>query len=136
MKKCVSSTYCCTTNRIILVELVDNHSKGLLKGCTEFTFCFLLLKVITESFSAYHSFTSFGDQPNFQDRYKFPDKACTYKIASGGWALYSEPDFKGKVMYQWSSKSPVKKLVSHNPVTIKTQSPGDLFTKTHISCGY
>jgi len=53
----------------------------------------------------YHSFTSFGDQPNFQDRYKFPDKACTYKIASGGWALYSEPDFKGKVMYQWSSDS-------------------------------
>jgi len=53
----------------------------------------------------HHTFSTYGDQPNFQDRYKFPTKASTYKVASGGWALYSEPDFKGKVMYHYGNET-------------------------------
>ena len=54
-------------------------------------------------FSAHYNFTLYGDQPEFS-MYKFPGRATTYKVNSGGWALYSEPHFQGKVMYHFGSK--------------------------------
>jgi len=50
------------------------------------------------------TFYTYGDQANFE-RYKFPAKAATYKVTGGGWALYSEPDFKGKVMYHFGNET-------------------------------
>ena len=47
--------------------------------------------------------TTFGDQPEFFDS-KFPNRASTYRVNSGGWALYTEPFFKGKVMFHYGSK--------------------------------
>ncbi len=45
----------------------------------------------------------YGDEAEFS-MYKFPLRASTYKVISGGWALYSEQDFKGKIMYHFGSK--------------------------------
>ena len=50
-----------------------------------------------------YNFTLYGDQPEFF-MYKFPERATTYKVNSGGWALYTEPNFQGKVMYHLGSK--------------------------------
>ena len=60
-------------------------------------------------FSAHYNFTLYGDQPEFS-MYKFPERATTYKVNSGGWALYSEPDFQGKVMYHFGNE-----LLSNDP---------------------
>ena len=54
-------------------------------------------------FTAHFTFYTYGDQSNF-DRYKFPAKASTYKVTGGGWAMYAEADFKGKVMYHFGSE--------------------------------
>ena len=54
-------------------------------------------------FPAHYNFTIYGDQAEFS-MYKFPERAHTYKVNSGGWALYSEPHFQGKVMYQFGSE--------------------------------
>ena len=54
-------------------------------------------------FLADYNFTLYGDQPEFF-MYKFPERATTYKVNSGGWALYTEPNFQGKVMYHLGSK--------------------------------
>ena len=53
--------------------------------------------------TGHYNFTVYGDQPEFS-MYKFPEKGTTYKVNSGGWALYAEKDFQGKVMYHWGSK--------------------------------
>ena len=50
-----------------------------------------------------YNFNLYGDQPEFF-MYKFPERATTYKVNSGGWALYSEPKFQGKVMYHFGSR--------------------------------
>ena len=60
------------------------------------------LKLIIVSLADYN-FTLYGDQPEFF-MYKFPERATTYKVNSGGWALYTEPNFQGKVMYHLGSK--------------------------------
>ena len=54
-------------------------------------------------FSGHYNFTVYGDQSEFF-MYKFPEKGTTYKVNSGGWALYAEKDFQGKVMYHFGSK--------------------------------
>ncbi len=54
-------------------------------------------------FVAHYSATLFGDEYDFE-LHNFPEKATTTKVCSGGWALYSEPDFKGKVLYQMGSE--------------------------------
>ena len=51
-----------------------------------------------------YNVTVFGDESEFGIRYTFPEKAVTGKVCSGAWAIYSEPDFKGKVLYQVGSK--------------------------------
>lgn len=56
-----------------------------------------------------YNFTLYGDQPEFF-MYKFPERATTYKVNSGGWALYSEPNFQGKVMYHLGND-----LLSNDP---------------------
>jgi hypothetical protein len=45
--------------------------------------------------SDHYSTTVFGDEAEFH-MYNFPARAISSKVASGGWALYSEPHFKGK----------------------------------------
>ena len=45
----------------------------------------------------HYNFTLYGDQPEFS-MYKFPERATTYKINSGGWALYTEPHFQGELL--------------------------------------
>lgn len=57
----------------------------------------------------HYNFTLYGDQPEFS-MYKFPERATTYKINSGGWAMYSEPHFQGKVMYHFGNE-----LLSNDP---------------------
>ena len=52
-----------------------------------------------------YNVTVFGDESEFDLRYTFPEKAVTGKVCSGAWAIYSEPDFKGKVLYQVGSES-------------------------------
>jgi hypothetical protein len=62
----------------------------------------IILNLIIFSLADYN-FTLYGDQPEFF-MYKFPERATTYKVNSGGWALYTEPNFQGKVMYHLGSK--------------------------------
>ena len=52
---------------------------------------------------AHYLLNAFGDLPDFSN-FKFPAKASTYKVVSGGWVLYSEPKYQGKVMYHFGSK--------------------------------
>lgn len=46
----------------------------------------------------------FGDEPDFS-MYNFAEKGTTAKVSSGGWALYSEPNYKGKVSYLFPNDS-------------------------------
>lgn len=62
-----------------------------------------------ENMLPHYNFTLYGDQPEFS-MYKFPSRASTYKVNSGGWALYSEPQFTGKVMYHFGNE-----LLSNDP---------------------
>ena len=62
-----------------------------------------LTKQFYSYFTAHYNFSLYGDQAEFS-MYKFPERSTTYKVNSGGWALYSEPHFQGKVMYQFGSK--------------------------------
>ena len=39
--------------------------------------------------------TLYGDTPNF-DFCNFPSRGSTYKIGSGGWVVYTEPNYQGK----------------------------------------
>ena len=59
--------------------------------------------VPTGLFSADYRFTLYNDVAEFS-MFKFPLRASTYKVISGGWALYSEPNFQGKVMFQFGSE--------------------------------
>ena len=52
----------------------------------------------------------FDDIRNF-DNFNFPSRGSTYKIVSGGWILYSEPNFEGKVVVHLPGK---KKIVDKN----------------------
>jgi len=52
----------------------------------------------------------FDDIRNF-DNFNFPSRGSTYKIVSGGWILYSEPNFEGKVLVHLPGK---KKIVDKN----------------------
>lgn len=49
--------------------------------------------------SAHYTTTVFGDEAEFS-MYNFPVKGTTSKAASGIWAIYSEPHYQGKVLYQ------------------------------------
>jgi len=42
--------------------------------------------------------TFYDDVPNF-DQYSFPIRGSSYKIVSGGWVLYSEPNYQGKIIF-------------------------------------
>ena len=55
------------------------------------------------SFVANYDVKAYGDEAEFS-RYNFPSKGTTMKAPSGGWAIYSEPNFQGKVLYQIGSK--------------------------------
>ena len=41
--------------------------------------------------------TLYEDTANF-DLSNFPSRGSTYKVGSGGWLLYSEPNYQGKVV--------------------------------------
>ena len=58
---------------------------------------------LAHGISADYRFTLYGDVPEFS-MYKFLSRASTYKVISGGWALYGEPNFQGKVMFQFGSE--------------------------------
>ena len=53
---------------------------------------------------------AYGDEAEFS-RYNFPSKGTTVKAPSGGWVIYSEPNFQGKVLYQIGSKFAIIKLM-------------------------
>eukprot|EP00096_Caligus_rogercresseyi_P009950 TRINITY_DN3493_c0_g1_i2.p1 TRINITY_DN3493_c0_g1~~TRINITY_DN3493_c0_g1_i2.p1 ORF type:complete len:659 (-),score=140.46 TRINITY_DN3493_c0_g1_i2:136-2112(-) len=59
-----------------------------------------------------------GDTPNFK-AYSFPPKAASYKVNRGAWAIYSEANFEGKVMYQVNgegfSNDPLQKVHPWKP---------------------
>lgn len=63
---------------------------------------FLTIKVHL-CITANYAVRVFGDEPDFS-MYNFAEKGTTAKVSSGGWALYSEPNYKGKVSYLFPSK--------------------------------
>ncbi len=58
---------------------------------------------IYEDINPVYNVAVYGDEAEFGHRYNFPDKATTSKVSSGAWAIYSEPNFKGKLLYQIGS---------------------------------
>ena len=47
--------------------------------------------------------TLYGDSKNF-DLCNFPSRGSTYKIGSGGWVVYAEPNFQGKFVVHLPGK--------------------------------
>ena len=78
--------------------------------------------------TADYCFTLYNDVPEFSN-YKFPSRASTYKVISGGWALYSEPDFQGKVMYQFGSESAFLIIIMNTFVSISGQKGKNVFNE-------
>merc|ERR1712110_67245 len=50
----------------------------------------------------HYTLTTMGDLPEFFEC-KFPSRASAYRVNCGGWALYSEPFYKGKVMFHFGN---------------------------------
>ena len=100
-------------------------------------YCVLDLLCVTRNFyfSADYRFTLYGDVPEFS-MYKFPSRASTYKVISGGWALYSEPDFQGKIMYHFGSKilSWTRDLVRRGYLWVTSQINLKLTPSPPFSC--
>ena len=69
----------------------------------------------------------FGDEPDFS-LYNFTEKAMTAKVMSGGWAIYTEPNFKGKVLYQLGSKlKDANRRLRKSSVSFRRSSFGLIF---------
>ncbi|XP_071746135.1 uncharacterized protein [Lepeophtheirus salmonis] len=47
-----------------------------------------------------HTYIALNRDTSSFSSYSFPLKAATYKVNKGGWAIYSDPNYEGKVMYQ------------------------------------
>ena len=73
------------------------------------------------------STTLYDDTPNFELS-NFPSRGSSYHVISGGWVLYSEPNYQGKILihfagnFSWhamscqSSLSSSGECISNDPV--------------------
>jgi len=59
--------------------------------------------------------TLYDDLPNF-DLFNFPSRGSSYKVVSGGWVLYSEPNYQGKATYQFGDE-----CLSNDPPNAKEE---------------
>ena len=60
-------------------------------------------KVMKFIISAGTATTLYGDTPHF-DCSNFPSRGSSYHVNSGGWVVYSEPHYQGKIIIHFAGK--------------------------------